>query len=130
MRHRDRRRFVRGLAALPMLAAPAVSLVAGCARTAPAEAQGETQEAALVTRPLRGVELPVIGIGTARRYADPADEAAPAPLRDTLRRFSELGGQAIDTAPSYGRAEEVVGQLVEELGIRDRLYLATKVGVD
>ena len=36
----------------------------------------------------------------------------------------------IDTAPSYGRAEEVVGRLVEELGMRDRLFLATKVGAE
>ena len=36
----------------------------------------------------------------------------------------------IDTAPSYGRAEEVLGQLVEALGVRDRLFLATKVGVN
>ena len=48
----------------------------------------------------------------------------------TIARFVALGGTVIDTAPSYGRAEEVVGQLVAELGLRDRLFLATKVGVD
>jgi aryl-alcohol dehydrogenase-like predicted oxidoreductase len=52
------------------------------------------------------------------------------PLRQSIARFAELGGRVIDTAPSYGRAEAVVGQLVEELGVRDRLFLATKVGVD
>src|SRR4030095_5992167 len=53
-----------------------------------------------------------------------------APLRDTLKHFSELGGRIIDTAPSYGRSEEVVGQVVADLRIRDRLVLATKVGAD
>lgn len=115
-----RRRFMSALAAAPVLAAPATALLSGIARAA--EADG------LLTRPLRGVDLPVIGIGTARRYADPADIAALAPLRDTIRRFTELGGRVIDTAPSYGRAEDVVGQLVQELGVRDRLFLATKVG--
>jgi hypothetical protein len=73
-------------------------------------------------------ELPVIGIGTARRYADPEGEAELAALKATIARFLELGGQVIDTAPSYGRAEEVLGQLVQELGVRDRLFLATKGG--
>jgi aryl-alcohol dehydrogenase-like predicted oxidoreductase len=75
-------------------------------------------------------ELPVIGLGTARRYADPAGEAELAALKATIARFLELGGQVIDTAPSYGRAEEVLGQLVQELGVRDRLFIATKVGVN
>jgi aryl-alcohol dehydrogenase-like predicted oxidoreductase len=74
--------------------------------------------------------LPVVGIGTARRYANPATAADLVPLRETIARFAALGGQVIDTAPSYGKAEAVIGQLVEELGLRDRLFLATKVGVD
>jgi aryl-alcohol dehydrogenase-like predicted oxidoreductase len=116
----DRRRFMSALAAAPILAAPAAALVSGAARAA------DTAE--LLTRPLRDLDLPIIGIGTARRYADPADAAALGPLRDTIRRFAEMGGRVIDTAPSYGRAEDVIGQLVEELGVRDRLFLATKVG--
>jgi aryl-alcohol dehydrogenase-like predicted oxidoreductase len=74
--------------------------------------------------------LPVIGLGTARRYADPDKDGGLASLKATLAHFVELGGQVIDTAPSYGRAEEVIGELIEELGARDRLFLATKVGVD
>jgi aryl-alcohol dehydrogenase-like predicted oxidoreductase len=38
-----------------------------------------------------------------------------------------MGGKVVDTAPSYGAAESVVGDLVAELGIRNRLFLATKV---
>ena len=87
---------------------------------------------ALVTAEIPGAnrELPVIGLGTARRYADPAGEAELAALKATIARFMEFGGQVIDTAPSYGRAEEVIGQLVQELGVRDHLFLATKVGVN
>jgi diketogulonate reductase-like aldo/keto reductase len=38
-----------------------------------------------------------------------------------------LGGGVIDSSPMYGRSEEVVGELSAELGIRDRLFVATKV---
>ena len=78
--------------------------------------------------PSSGEKIPVIGIGTARRYEAPTAEDKPA-LLDTVRRFSELGGKLIDTAPGYGQAEVVVGELVSQLGIRDKLFLATKVSV-
>ena len=39
----------------------------------------------------------------------------------------ELGGTLVDTAPSYGKSEEVIGQLVAEIGNRDGLFIATKV---
>jgi aryl-alcohol dehydrogenase-like predicted oxidoreductase len=85
---------------------------------------------ALVERtiPSSGERLPVIGIGTARRYAAITTDAERAPLTAALRRFAELGGKVIDTAPSYGTAEAVVGDSVAELGVRDGLFLATKVG--
>jgi aryl-alcohol dehydrogenase-like predicted oxidoreductase len=89
------------------------------------------ENAPLVTRLVRPqVQVPLIGIGTARNYANPQSETEWSELRNTLARFAELGGKVIDTAPSYGRAEEVVGRLVDELGIRDKLFLATKVGAN
>jgi len=78
--------------------------------------------------PSSGESLPVIGIGTARRYERVTTEAERAPLREVLRRFEEMGGKVIDTAPSYGTAETVVGDLVAELNIRRSLFIATKVG--
>ena len=130
----DRRTVIRGLAALPLLGA------AACGRAASVGSAGEGQGPAnaaapaaqagpLHTRLIPGAkeEVPVIGIGTARRYADPAGAEQLATLKQTIARFVELGGRMIDTAPSYGRAEEVIGQLVEELGVRNRLFLATKV---
>ena len=64
----------------------------------------------------------MIGLGTARRY-----ESTAGGLRGTLERFGALGATVIDTAPVYGQAEVVVGQLLEELKLRARLFLATKV---
>lgn len=81
------------------------------------------------TRPIpsSGEKLPVIGIGTARRF-DVQTAGEKEPLREVLREMSRLGGKLVDTAPSYGVAEAVVGELVAELGNRDALFLATKVG--
>jgi aryl-alcohol dehydrogenase-like predicted oxidoreductase len=89
-----------------------------------------SQAGALIERaiPSTGEKLPVVGIGTAVIYQNPTPEQLPA-LRDTLRVFPELGGRVLDTAPSYGRAEEVVGSLLAELGNRDKYFLATKVSV-
>lgn len=121
MKNLDRRQFVAALAATPLIGGVAAAIAGS-----PAFAQSATFN----TRPLRPAgEVPVIGIGTARNYAEPSD-AEMAELRATLARFAEMGGKIVDTAPSYGRAEPVVGTLVADLGIRDRLYLATKVGAD
>ena len=78
--------------------------------------------------PSTGESLPVIGIGTARRSEAVTTEAERAPLREVLRQFKEMGGRVIDTAPSYGTAETVVGDLVAELKIRESLFIATKLG--
>lgn len=90
-----------------------------------------SQGRALIQRkiPSSGEMLPVVGIGTARRYDVGTTAELRAPLRDVLRRFPELGGRVVDTAPSYGAAESVVGDLVAELGNRKQLFLATKVNV-
>lgn len=79
--------------------------------------------------PSSGESIPIIGIGTARRYEEVKSEAEKAPLRDTIRQFQALGGKVIDSSPSYGTAEAVVGELVEDLKIRDSLFLATKVSL-
>ena len=88
------------------------------------------QTAPLIQRkiPSTGESLPVIGIGTARRYEAVTTEAERAPLREVLRQFKEMGGKIIDTAQSYGTAEMVVGDLVAELNIRESLFMATKLG--
>jgi aryl-alcohol dehydrogenase-like predicted oxidoreductase len=87
------------------------------------------QEGAVIHRkiPSSGESVPVVGIGTSRRYQG-TTEAERAQLKEVLRRFKELGGKVIDTAPAYGNAETVVGDLVADLGIRDSLFIATKVG--
>jgi aryl-alcohol dehydrogenase-like predicted oxidoreductase len=78
--------------------------------------------------PSSGEKLPVVGIGTARSYEQPSPAELPV-LKDVLRQFPELGGKLLDTAPAYGRAEDVVGDALAELKNRDKYFLATKVSV-
>ena len=91
----------------------------------------QAQSAALLRKkiPSSGETIPIIGIGTARRYEEIKSDAEKVPLRETIRQFQALGGTVIDSSPSYGTAEAVVGELVEGLKIRDSLFLATKVSL-
>jgi len=76
--------------------------------------------------PSSGEMIPVIGLGT-NRYGVDESAVARAPLRAALERFHDLGGRLIDTAPMYRSSERVLGDLMAELGIRDDLFVATKV---
>jgi aryl-alcohol dehydrogenase-like predicted oxidoreductase len=71
--------------------------------------------------------LPVIGLGTWQTFDVGASAAERASLREVLQRFVALGGRVVDSSPMYGRAEAVVGDVAAELGLRDALFLATKV---
>ena len=77
--------------------------------------------------PVSGEELPAIGIGTWQTFDVRGDPAARAPLREVLKAFSEAGGRVVDSSPMYGAAESVVGELTAGLGLRERLFMATKV---
>jgi aryl-alcohol dehydrogenase-like predicted oxidoreductase len=44
-----------------------------------------------------------------------------------MRRFAARGGRVVDSSPMYGQAERVVGDVMGELGVREKLFLATKV---
>ena len=92
-------------------------------------AQRAMADAPLIRRPIpsSGETLPAIGIGTSRRY-----EVAPVPeqvkpLREAVETFVKLGGSVIDTAPSYGTAEDVLGMILSEGDLRRNVFLATKV---
>ncbi|WP_454731656.1 MULTISPECIES: aldo/keto reductase [Cupriavidus] len=50
----------------------------------------------------------------------------------TIQRAVELGVTLIDTAPVYGfgRSEEIVGKALKEAGLRGKVQIATKAGLD
>lgn len=86
-------------------------------------------EPALLTRPIpaSGEALPAVGLGTWQAFDVAGDAAAIAEARETLKALVAAGARVIDSSPMYGSAESVAGQLVQELGIRDRVFVATKV---
>ncbi|MGH8764671.1 MAG: aldo/keto reductase [Burkholderiales bacterium] len=77
--------------------------------------------------PSTGEDLPAIGLGTWQVFDAGNDSAARAPLRQVLANFAKAGGKLIDSSPMYGSAESVAGDLVAELGLREQLFVATKV---
>ena len=115
----NRRKFLRYGAALGAAAghAPAFSLAAA---------------APLIRRaiPRTGEMLPVVGIGTSRVFDIGNDRDAWRERRSVLQHLFDGGGTVIDTAPSYQDAEDVIGQLLRDMGARDRAFLATKVWAD
>ena len=66
----------------------------------------------------------MIGLGTWQTFDVGAGAAERAPLREVLKL---LDGNVIDSSPMYGAAESVVGDLVADLRLRERVFLATKV---
>ena len=77
--------------------------------------------------PQSGERIPAVGLGTWQAFDICGDAAARAEAARALARFVELGGTLIDSSPMYGSAESAVGELSVELGVHQRLFLATKV---
>ena len=74
--------------------------------------------------PQAKVKLPKIGLGTWQTFDVSNDSAARAPLRELLKL---LDGNLVDSSPMYGSSETVAGDLIAELGMRKKLFIATKV---
>ena len=94
-------------------------------RSLPAWAQAP-RALAPITKPIpsTGERLPVIGLGTNAYSANSAEQMAP--LREVLEHMPKVGGTLIDTARVYGRSEAVIGELLEALGNRAQMFIATK----
>jgi aryl-alcohol dehydrogenase-like predicted oxidoreductase len=91
----------------------------------PANARG----AAMLERriPKTGEAIPAVGLGTWQVFDVAGNAAEMAQAKETLKAFVELGGRVIDSSPMYGSSESVTGQLASELGVRAKLFVATKV---
>jgi len=95
-------------------------------------APAHAAEGPVATRPIpsSGERLPIVGIGTAIIFDYQNDAAKQAARREVIRTLVAGGGRLIDTAAGYGAAEERLGEIVAELGVRDKLFLATKFTFD
>ena len=83
----------------------------------------------MTTRRIGGSEesVPVIGMGSSNTFDVGDSPAERSPLREVLQIFAAGGGTVVDTSPMYGRAESVLGDLIDELQLRPKFWLATKV---
>ncbi len=96
-----------------------IHAAAGCAAIALMDKDALPQSPPIQQRPIprTGERLPVVGPKAPER----------AELAEVLRRFAAHGARIVDSSPMYGQAERVVGDLTGELGLREKLFLATKV---
>lgn len=77
--------------------------------------------------PSSGEMLPIVGVGTWQTFDVGTSPSERSPLKEVLKTLLEKGGTVIDSSPMYGRSEGVVGELSTELGINEKLFVATKV---
>ncbi len=117
-----RREFVRDSS----VAAAALLLGShfGWVSPAHAETTGEMRKRKI---PSTGELVPVIGMGTSGSFEVATGGTEYDALREVLKRFFAGGATLIDTAPTYSNAEDNLGPLLSELGLRKKAFLATKL---
>jgi len=96
---------------------------------APAAHPANANAAAMHRRtiPSSGESLGIIGCGTWQTFDVGSEPDARAPLAEVLRILFAAGGSVIDSSPMYGRSEAVVGELLTQLHVHERAFVATKV---
>lgn len=105
--------------------------LAGAASAVPAQILHAAHHEGIIKRaiPKTGEELPIVGLGSSATFRTVAQSEDVSALSDVLSTLVDNGGTVFDTAPSYGASEAVAGQLVQDLGISDKVFWATKVNV-
>jgi aryl-alcohol dehydrogenase-like predicted oxidoreductase len=105
---------------------PAAALVAETA-IAPSPALAQSW-APLLMRPIpaTGEPLPAVGLGTASVF-DTADATTRQKAGAVVQALIDNGGKLIDTASTYGDAERVLGEVIAPAGLRDKVFIATKL---
>lgn len=70
--------------------------------------------------------VPVIGMGTWKTF-DVQGSALENGRQEIVKTAFEAGATFYDSSPMYGEAERILGDAVDQLGIRDKIQIATKV---
>lgn len=101
-----------------------------CAAAALDRAQLVAQQP-LITRaiPSSGEQLPIVGLGSSATFAQVARADDVAKIGEVFKALVGGGGTVFDTAPGYGASEDVSGRVVNDLGLANRVWWATKVNV-
>jgi diketogulonate reductase-like aldo/keto reductase len=77
--------------------------------------------------PSSGEQLPVVGLGTWITFNVGSDATARARCVQVLRAFLDGGGSVVDSSPMYGSSQGVVGEALQALAARERVFAADKV---
>ena len=77
--------------------------------------------------PSSGEQLGIIGCGTWQTFDVGSAVEDRKRLAEVLRILFDAGGPVVDSSPRYGRSEAVTGDLLTQLGMHDRAFVATKV---
>jgi aryl-alcohol dehydrogenase-like predicted oxidoreductase len=87
------------------------------------------QPSTILKRPIprSGELLPAVGVGTWQTFDVGPQAPERAELKAVLQLLVAAGGSVVDSSPMYGKSEEVVGDLAAGLGLREKLFCATKV---
>ena len=85
----------------------------------------------VITRPIpkTGEQVPIVGLGSSATFSQIAAAADVETIRAVFSAMIDNGGTVFDTAPGYGASEEVAARAVNEAGLRDRVFWATKLNV-
>lgn len=68
----------------------------------------------------------MVGLGTAYVFDRDSEQTQKA-AAEVVRTLIGSGGSLIDTASTYGDAETVLGNVIAQEGLRDKLFVATKL---
>lgn len=79
--------------------------------------------------PKSGEAVPVVGLGTARSFGYAGDQAEFDARKAAIKTLLDGGGTVIDTSPTYGDSEAIVGRALQELRMREKAFIATKVSI-
>jgi aryl-alcohol dehydrogenase-like predicted oxidoreductase len=117
-------------ARIPALTRRAFTITAGAAllstRTLAQSAIPSDAPLLLRTIPSSSEKIPAVGLGTAYVF-DNNSEATRQKAAAIVQALIASGGSLIDTASTYGDAESVLGEVIATAGLRDKLFIASKV---
>lgn len=71
--------------------------------------------------------IPAIGMGTWLTFDVGDERVQREQRREVLRQFFAAGGGVIDSSPMYGRAQQLLGELLPDLPHAGKLFTSTKV---
>ena len=122
----SRRDVLRIAAASGIVACAPAAFARGPGSAAPSPSKPMTTST-MNTRPIPRTKeaIPTVGLGTWQAFdVDPGNRTAQI---EVMRQFLAAGGRVVDSSPMYGRAEEIVGDVLADLGAIGTPFLATKV---